>query len=176
MYTPNENFYGCETFQYKVIDSCEAESVIESEIWGAPVNDIPVMREDIATGIAEDSIWNKYSISGCLTANDVDADDVLSIKNAKVVSGSADDKIANGYLQVKPGFGEDYVEIEYTVTDGNGGNVVSRFNIPTIREHDFAPEITNVYATPYNNSNKGVFSFLVQDKTAATTGLTAVLI
>lgn len=164
-YTPNANFCGVETFKYRVVDSYGAESVIESEIWVEPVNDIPVVEEDVASSPAEDSIWNKYSIRNYLTANDVDVDgDVLSIKNARVVAGHGDVKISGGYLQVKPGFREDCMEVEYTVTDGHGGDVISKLTIPSIREHNFAPVITDTYATTYSSNNKVIFSFLVNDK------------
>lgn len=164
-YKPEQNFYGTETFRYSVMDASGAESVVESEILVAPVNDNPEVQEDIATGAAEDCIWNKYSIRNYLTANDFDADgDSLSISNAKVVSGNAEVKIADGYLQVKPAFKEDSVVVNYTVTDDKGGSAVSKLTIPDIRQHNFAPEITNSYATTYVDHGKIVFSFLVQDK------------
>ncbi len=174
-YVPNENFYGVETFNYRVIDSFGAESVVQSEIYVKPVNDAPVVEEDIGHG-AEDTIWNSYSISGLLK-NDFDVDgDSLSIKNPYVMQGSAQVSISGGNLNVKPATGENRLVIGYTVTDGHGGNVGSRLTINDIREHNFAPEFSGLYRITKNYSytdyyssynttyHDVIFSFNVEDR------------
>mgnify|MGYP000951255856 FL=1 len=109
-YVPDANFCGVDSFTYAVVDSYGAASTVASEIFVQPVNDLPLVEEDIASP-AEDSVWNSYSISGLL-ANDVDIDgDRLSIIDPRVVEGDAEVAISGGDLRVKPAFREDRVVI-----------------------------------------------------------------
>ena len=137
-------------------------SIIESEIWVEPVNDIPVVQEDVATNVAEDYIPNYYSISN-LVANDFDVDgDTLTIKNPTIIAGNGTAKVSGGNLVVTPRLGEDYMEVQYTVTDGNGGDVVSKLTIPQIKPHNFSPEITNLYSTTHSGMGEMIFCFYVR--------------
>lgn len=163
-YTSDPNFCGVETFQYKVIDSYGAESIIESEIWVEPVNDIPVVQDDVSTTVAEDCIPNYYSISN-LVANDFDVDgDTLTIKDPTVIAGSGSVSVSGGNLVVTPQSGEDYMEVQYTVTDGNGGDVISTLTIPEIKAHNFAPEFSGLYRTISHTALYTTFSFHVSDR------------
>lgn len=80
-----------------MIDSHGAMSVVTSMIYVQPVNDLPVVEEDIGSA-AEEYIWNYYSISSLLS-NDYDVDgDTLSIKNAHIVNGSGSVMISGEIL------------------------------------------------------------------------------
>ncbi len=157
-YTPDPNFCRYETFNYSVIDSHGAESVVQSKIWVEPVNDLPVVQYDMGEG--ECSVWNHYSIAS-LVGNDYDVDgDRLTIVRPYVIEGSGGVRIEGGNLSVRPAFQEDRMVIGYTVSDGNGGEVHSRLDIPNIREHNFAPEFRGVrvvshYASTWEYGNDG---------------------
>jgi hypothetical protein len=167
-YVPNPDFCGVETFSYSVVDSYGASSSVTSEIYVEPVNDLPVVQEDVAS-TAEDSVWNSYSIAGLL-ANDYDVDgDVLSIKNPRVIEGNAEITISGGDLKVKPAFREDRVVVAYTVSDGNGGEVTSRLTLPDIREHNFAPLFSGLYAIAWKNSYTVWFNFHAYDPNGGNT-------
>ncbi len=142
-YVPDANFCRTETFQYELTDSHGAVTVADSYIWVEPVNDNPVAQVDYGS-TAETYIWNRYSISSLLS-NDYDVDgDSLSITNVHVTRGSASAQVSGGYLQVKPSLGERYVEVSYTVSDGHGGTAPSKLILPSIIEHNFAPEFRHI--------------------------------
>ncbi len=142
-YVPDLNFNGTETFSYKLTDSTGATSVANSYIYVQPVNDNPVAQVDYGS-TAETLIWNRYSISSLL-GNDYDVDgDSLSITNVHVTRGSASAGVSGGYLQVKPSQGTRHVEVSYTVSDGHGGTAPSKLILPSIIEHNFAPEFTHI--------------------------------
>lgn len=167
-YVPDLNFCGVETFSYTVVDSYGASSSVTSEIYVEPVNDLPVVQEDVAS-TAEDSVWNSYSIAALL-ANDYDVDgDILSIKNPRVIEGNAEVTISGGNLKVKPAFREDRVVVTYTVSDGNGGEVESRLTMPDIREHNFAPLFSGLYAVAWKNSYTVWFNFHAYDPNGGNT-------
>ena len=167
-YAPDANFCGVDTFSYAVVDSYGASSVAVSEIFVQPVNDLPVVEEDIASP-AEDSVWNSYSIDGLL-ANDFDIDgDRLSIVDPRVVEGDAEVTMSGGDLRVKPAFREDRVVIAYNVSDGNGGVVASRLTIPDIREHNFAPLFSGLYDIAWKNSYTVWFNFHASDPNGGNT-------
>lgn len=148
-YVPDANFCWTETFQYELTDSHGAVTVADSYIWVEPVNDNPVAQVDYGS-TAETLIWNRYSVSSLLS-NDYDVDgDSLSITNVHVTRGSASAGVSGGYLQVRPSQGERYVEVSYTVSDGHGGTAPSKLILPSIIEHNFAPEFTHIGVAGWN--------------------------
>ncbi|HHL34757.1 MAG TPA: tandem-95 repeat protein, partial [Desulfobulbaceae bacterium] len=166
VYTPEANFNGVDTFRYQVTDSHGGLSEVESEISVRAVNDNPVAQEDRASG-AEDSIWNRYSIAGLL-GNDTDVDgDGLSLVDPYVSRGSARVRVSNGYLEVQPTFGENRVDVSYTVSDGHGGSADSRLIIDRISEHNFAPEFTGLYEVVWESGWETWFTFQAEDRNGA---------
>ncbi len=167
-YVPDRDFCGVETFNYSVVDSYGAESVMQSEIYVQPVNDLPVVEEDIGS-TAEDSIWNYYSIAG-LVSNDYDVDgDQLTIKNPYLIEGRADVGISGGNLAIKPAYHEDRLVIGYTVDDGHGGEVASKLTINHIIEHNFAPTFSGVYRVERSDPGRFNFSFHAEDRNGGNT-------
>ena len=166
-YTPDANFNGVDTFSYKVVDLYGAESVVQSFITVQSVNDYPVVQDDI--GEAEDSVWNYYSIDN-LVGNDFDVDgDALTLLNPRVLGGRADVRLSGGDLMVKPDFGENRVVVGYSVSDGHGGEVNSQLSIDRIREHNFAPTFSGIYAIGWKNSYTVWFNFHAEDKNGGNT-------
>ena len=171
-YRPNADFFGTETFSYKVVDSYGASSVVESQIYVENVPDRPLVQYDRATGPAEDSVWNKYAISE-LVGNDYDADgDTLTITSAS--ASNAEVKISGGYLWVKPDFQTSHVTVNYKVTDGLF-EVASKLDISEIIEHNFAPVFTGLYNTEiesggwFSGSDALWFAFQTTDKNGGDT-------
>jgi hypothetical protein len=166
-YVPRANFNGVDTFSYKVVDLYGAESVVQSFITVQSVNDFPVVQDDI--GEAEDSVWNYYSI-GNLVGNDFDVDgDALTILNPRVLGGRADVRLSGGDLMVKPDYGENRVVVGYSVSDGHGGEVNGQLSIDRIREHNFAPTFSGIYAIGWKNSYTVWFNFHAEDKNGGNT-------
>ncbi|MFA6719442.1 MAG: tandem-95 repeat protein, partial [Prevotella sp.] len=149
-YNPNQNFNGVDTFNYSVVDSLGAASVIQSEIYVTPINDAPVVDPDIGSP-AEETIRNYYSIARLLS-NDFDVDgDSLSISDPHIINGRGSVKISGGNLAVTPSFGEDKMVIGYTVSDGHGGETESRLTLPDIIEHNYAPTFSGEYSIGWKN-------------------------
>ncbi|MDK9706920.1 MAG: tandem-95 repeat protein [Desulforhopalus sp.] len=166
-YLPGVDFYGLDTFSYTVIDSHGGESVVQAEILVDPVNDRPVVHYD--NGEAEDSVWNSYRISSLL-GNDSDADgDILTMQSPHVISGHADIRVSGGSLLVRPDFREDRVVVGYTVSDGHGGETASQLRIDGIREHNFAPTFSGIYAIGWKNGYTVWFNFHAEDPNGGNT-------
>lgn len=167
-YIPNENFNGTETFTYSVTDSNGASSEVESQISVTPVNDAPVVEYDYGSA-AEEDVTNYYSIAELLS-NDSDADgDRLSISNLRAIEGNPGKSISGGYIKVTPERGADRVVLEYTVSDGHGGNTQSRLIISDIIEHNYAPTFSGRYSVGWKNSYTVWFKFHAEDKNGGNT-------
>lgn len=163
-YTPNQNFNGVDTFSYRVVDSHGATTTIQSEIYVTPVNDAPTVMHRIGTP-AEETVNNYYSIAELLSKDfDVDGDS-LSITEAYRISGSRHTgiDISGGSIVVVPVRGEDSLVIGYTVSDGHGGETASRLTIPSILEHNYAPEFSGLYDIAWKNSYTVWFDFHAED-------------
>ena len=95
--------------------------------------------------------------------------DTLSIKNPYLIEGIGNVRISGGNLDVQPAFGEDRVVIGYTVSDGNGGEVLSRLTINDIREHNFAPTFSGLYQIAWKDSSTVWFDFHAEDRNGGNT-------
>lgn len=71
VYTPNENFYGTDTFTYKANDGLSDSPVVTVTITVTPVNDAPVANDDSYDVNEGDSL---VITTGGILANDTDAD------------------------------------------------------------------------------------------------------
>ncbi|HCG8572579.1 TPA: tandem-95 repeat protein [Vibrio parahaemolyticus] len=112
-YTPNDNYYGTDSFTYIVTSGGVSESTTVS-VDVTPVNDAPVAKDDIAT-TQEDT-----AVTIDVLTNDTDVDgDKLSIESASVPKEQGTVEVVDGKLVFTPteNFNGD-AEITYTVTDG----------------------------------------------------------
>ncbi|EMN7296567.1 tandem-95 repeat protein [Vibrio parahaemolyticus] len=112
-YTPDDNYVGKDTFTYIVTSGGVSESTTV-EVNVTPVNDAPVVKDDIAT-TQEDT-----AVTIDVLSNDTDVDgDKLSIQSATVPEAQGKVEIVDGKLVFTPAENfNGHAEITYTVTDG----------------------------------------------------------
>jgi hypothetical protein len=116
-YTPNQDYFGTDTFTYTITDSNNDTDTATVTITVEPVNDDPVAVDDVAS-VDEDS-----SVSVDVLANDDDPveNDPLTIDSFTQGSNGSVAEV-NGELVYTPNqdyFGTD--SFTYTISDGNGG-------------------------------------------------------
>nr|PID75583.1 MAG: hypothetical protein CSB23_02310 [Deltaproteobacteria bacterium] len=165
-YTPADDFYGMESIFYLVSDDYGAQTLGQTLVAVAGVNDRPVVQYDRNNSYVEDSIWNRLSI-GQLLSNDFDADgDRLSAENFHITKGRGDITVHDGTLLVRPAFRQSSLEISYDVVDGQGGSTPSKLFINNIHEHNFAPTFSGLYGIDWKDNGEDTvwFTFHAEDK------------
>ncbi|MFV9691260.1 MAG: Ig-like domain-containing protein [Desulfobacteria bacterium] len=117
-YTPDENFFGTDSFEYQVCDTDELCDTATVTIDVTPVNDPPVALDDSAS-TEEDTPVEIDAV-----ANDSDVDGNLDPSTAEVVSGPSNGTVTNNgdgtfiYTPDENFFGTDSFEYQVCDTDG----------------------------------------------------------
>ncbi len=143
IYTPNPNFYGSDSFTFKVNDGTADSAPAIVSITVSPVNDPPMAHGDTAE-TQEDKPIARIDV----LANDTDADDD-SIKIIRITQGR------NGSVTINPDrtlnykphakfYGSDV--FTYTISDDKGLTDTAKVNV-TVKMVNDAPVITSAPVT-----------------------------
>jgi large repetitive protein len=142
VYTPNENYFGNDSFTYQVTDGNGGIDTAIATISVVSVNDIPVANDDSFT-INEDVALSIASADvNILLANDTDVEgDSLSVNTTPIAAPSNGSLALNfdGSFVYTPDanyFGSD--SFTYEISDGNGGTATASVLI-TINSINDAP-------------------------------------
>ncbi|ELY3379472.1 tandem-95 repeat protein, partial [Vibrio parahaemolyticus] len=158
-YTPNDNYYGADSFTYIVTSGGVSESTTVS-VDVTPVNDAPVAKDD--TAITDEDT----PVTIDVLPNDTDIDgDKLSIQSASVPETQGKVEIVDGKLVFTPAenFHGD-AEITYTITDGaltdqaTVNVTVSAVNDTPVVESSIADQTLAEDFTPYTIDLNTAFS------------------
>jgi Ca2+-binding RTX toxin-like protein len=152
-YTPNENYFGSDAFEYTVSDGNggTATTILNVEI--NSVNDSPVTSISSSTTNEDNSI----TIDVLTGVRDVEND--LVTLDSVTNGNNGDTQIVNGKITYTPNenyFGSD--SFDYTVSDNNGGVVTTILNIDITSVND-AP-VTRVTSSIINEDNVAIIDVL----------------
>src|ERR687892_389221 len=164
-YTPDQNYTGQDSFQFKVTDDSGADSNIATvTINITPVNDIPIAENDTATTnqdtpVVIDVLANDSDIDGdSITIDSVDEQSIEG-GSVRIISndsgGGSDDDDNNGgsnaserieYIPAEGFSGTD--SFEYSISDGNAGGRTDTATVTiTVNAVNNSPVASNVQVT-----------------------------
>jgi hypothetical protein len=157
-YTPDLNYFGSDSFTFKVNDGVNDSNTSTVTITVNNVEDAPDAVDDTPT-IAEDSGANVINVLG----NDTDVDnDTLTV--TAVTQGSHGSVTNNGpsvsYTPNSNFFGTD--TFTYTISDGNGGTDTATVNV-TVTNVEDAPDAVDDAPTIAEDSGANVINVLGND-------------
>ena len=110
-YQPFINFFGSDSFQYRIFDGIDYSDTATINIDVAPVNDAPVLVDINTQSVNEDEIFTLV-----LNANDID-DEILEF--SAFVNGNAVSSISDSLLTITPNLNfNGSIIVTYTVSDG----------------------------------------------------------
>ena len=162
-FTPNANYNGTVDLNYTVTDPSGESDTATHTITVTPVNDDPVANDSSSTQ-TEDSSATALNIAAptdvdgdtlSITINSVPANGVLRIGTGTVVNNG--DVLTSAQLQAltftpNPNF-SGVVDLDYTVTDGNGGVDTATHTINVTDTNDI-PDVSNSASTQTEDSNR----------------------
>ena len=110
-YQPFINFFGSDSFEYRIFDGLDYSNTATINIDVTPVNDAPVLVDINTQSVNEDEIFTLV-----LNANDID-DEVLEF--SAFVNGNAVSSISDSLLTITPNLNfNGSIIVTYTVSDG----------------------------------------------------------
>ena len=155
-YTPDLNYFGPDSFTFKVNDGANDSNTSTVSITVTNVEDSPDAVDDTAT-VAEDSGANTITVSD----NDVDVDnDTLTI--TAVTQGSHGSVAITGsgttvsYTPNADYFGSD--SFTYTINDGNGGSDTATVNVTVTNVNDAPALESSVAMSLISSTNSNLFN------------------
>lgn len=145
-YTPDDNFFGTDTFQYQLRDTSGSTSVATVTITINSVNDIPVAVNDNAITSEETTIRIDA------LSNDFDADgDFISYVSATSQHGSISLN-ADNTMDYTPSLNFVGVDvIDYTISDGSTAAVSAIVDVTVINVNDAPVAVDDNSSTTQNN-------------------------
>ncbi|MEM3119123.1 MAG: Ig-like domain-containing protein, partial [Nitrososphaerales archaeon] len=138
-YTPNLNFFGADSFTFRVNDGTLDSNIATVNITVNSVNDDPVANND-SVSTNEDTVLDNIAV----LANDTDADgDTLNITSfTQPTNGTVEAGTLANTLRYIPNANFNGVDtFTYTVSDGNGGTDTATVSVTVSAVND-AP-VTN---------------------------------
>jgi DNA/RNA endonuclease G (NUC1) len=142
-YTPDLNYFGPDSFTFKVNDGANDSNTSTVSITVNSVNDDPDAVDDVAT-VAEDSGANTINVQG--NDSDVEGDTRTIVSVTQGTNGSVAITNSGADLSYTPAanyFGSD--SFTYTIEDGNGGSDTATVSITVTNVND-APVLTSSVA------------------------------
>lgn len=142
-YTPNLNYFGPDSFTFKVNEGTNDSNTSTVSITVNAVNDDPDAVDDVAT-VAEDSGANTINVQG--NDSDVEGDTRTIVSVTQGTNGSVAITNSGANLSYMPAanfFGSD--SFTYTVSDGNGGSDTATVDVTVTNVND-APVLTSSVA------------------------------
>lgn len=130
-YTPNANYIGSDSFSFKVNDGSVDSAPATVAITMAPVNDVPVAVNDMATTVKNTAV----NISVLANDSDVDGDALTVTSTTPSAGGSI--AIINGGTAIRftPNFNYvGNVAFTYTIRDGNGGSATANVQVAVTKK------------------------------------------
>ncbi|WP_170940626.1 tandem-95 repeat protein [Pseudoalteromonas sp. NBT06-2] len=130
-YQPNENFFGSDSFEYEVIDGEGGTDIGKATLTISSVNDNPIATDDTTSTVEETTI----NINVLTNDSDVENDPLFvlsAISSAGIVNINSDNTLT--YTPNINFIGKDV--IDYTISDGNGGEDSAKVFITVINLND----------------------------------------
>ncbi|MEL6424423.1 MAG: tandem-95 repeat protein, partial [Pseudomonadota bacterium] len=133
---PRDFYWGSASFDYRVSDGNGGTAIGTVYFYVEPVNNDPEPQADVVAPVEED----QFAIinTADLLANDIEWDgEALTVTSVRSSAGGTVRLLDNDTIEFQPAANFDgTARFFYTVTDGQGGFVSARVEIPMIPEND----------------------------------------
>ncbi|SFS00788.1 tandem-95 repeat protein [Anaeromicropila populeti] len=143
-YVPNENYFGSDSFSYKVSDGVNFSESAVVTVTINSVNDAPVCQN------AVQSVLEDATLNGVLSASDVEGDTLTFsvVENAKNGRVSLNEDGSYSYTPDNNYFGND--SFSFSTNDGTANSNVAEVSITVTSVNDL-PEVADINKSVYEN-------------------------